>query len=134
MVWDIPVAISCCPAYSVSWETDCQKKKCLMLCKQCSITGKTLVCYQHYFSHKIKMWHHLGCYLGSTCLSSLPVASLPTHPYSHTHTHSSCGHHQHPSLYDLWSQPGIVTEAQTSVHTFPHLGNQLEIGFSEKSG
>lgn len=111
-----------CRAYLLSWETDCEKEKCLMLYKRCSIKGKTPVCYQHYFSHKIKMWHHSGSYLGSTCLSSLPVASLPTNPYSHTHTRSSCGHHRHPGLCDLWSQLGTVIETHTHlcIQRAPH--------------
>jgi len=36
------------------------KEKALMLCKHCSATAKTLVCYQHCSSHKSKTQHPTG--------------------------------------------------------------------------
>jgi len=38
-----------------------EKEKALTLCKQCSATAETLVCYQHWFSHKSKAQHPTGC-------------------------------------------------------------------------
>lgn len=38
-----------------------RKEKVMTLCKHCSTTAKTLVCYQHYFTHKSKIRHHMDC-------------------------------------------------------------------------
>lgn len=39
-----------------------EKERTLMVCKHCSAIGKTLVYYQHCFSHKSKRQHRAGCY------------------------------------------------------------------------
>lgn len=44
------------------WETDWDENQGLMLCNHCSATAKTVMCYQHCFSHKFKMQPHMGCY------------------------------------------------------------------------
>lgn len=67
MLWDIHLVnrghlsqlhllASCSPPeLSLRWQSE--KEKALMLCKDCSLIAKTLVCYQHWFGHLLKMQH-----------------------------------------------------------------------------
>ena len=63
--WLCPNPVSCpSPAYSL-WgkeRTEWEKEKAWVLCEHCSGTAKTLVSYQHCFSHKSKVQPHTGCY------------------------------------------------------------------------
>lgn len=47
----------CNPSQPSSHSLQSQWEESLMLCKHCSVTAKTLVWYQHYFSHKCKTKH-----------------------------------------------------------------------------
>lgn len=73
-LYEIPSVWVCCPGcinplhvprLALLGEVWAEREKTLTLCKYCSAAAKTLLCYQHSFSHKCKAQHHTVCYEGS---------------------------------------------------------------------
>lgn len=68
MAWNIPagqfvpvVQVVPPPSFLPTGGAEQEKEKALTLCKRCSATARTQVCYRHCFSHKPKTWHLTGC-------------------------------------------------------------------------
>jgi len=72
MMWNIPLSslsqlsklctlITSCPLTAYLLGAEWEKESVLAMCEHCSATAKTLLCYQHCFSHKSEVQHCTGC-------------------------------------------------------------------------